>query len=87
MTTEKTDIEVSDTTSDSIQNTPTQTSVNSETPTSAAPRFGKALAHRALYGSSSRHGGSRKGRSSDVKTTSPSRLSKVSLANDAENRE
>ncbi|KAF9688140.1 hypothetical protein SADUNF_Sadunf02G0166200 [Salix dunnii] len=86
MTTEKTDIEVSDTTNDSIQNTTTQTSVNSETPTSVVPRFGKALAHRALYGSSSRHGGSRKARSSDVKT-SPSRLSKVSLANDTGNRE
>ncbi|KAJ6940880.1 hypothetical protein NC651_006873 [Populus alba x Populus x berolinensis] len=77
MATEKADVEVSDTNDDNIQNTSTQTSVNSETPTSAVPRFGKALAHRALYGSSSRHGGSRKARSSDVKTL-PSRLSKVS---------
>ncbi|KAJ6940879.1 hypothetical protein NC651_006873 [Populus alba x Populus x berolinensis] len=75
MATEKADVEVSDTNDDNIQNTSTQTSVNSETPTSAVPRFGKALAHRALYGSSSRHGGSRKARSSDVKTL-PSRLSK-----------
>jgi hypothetical protein len=86
MATEKADVEVSDTNNDGIQNTSTQTSVNSETPTSAVPRFGKALAHRALYGSSSRHGGSRKARSSDVKTL-PSRLSKVSLADDTENRE
>ncbi|KAI5599194.1 hypothetical protein BDE02_02G182100 [Populus trichocarpa] len=86
MATEKADVEVSDTNNDGIQNTSTHTSVNSETPTSAVPRFGKALAHRALYGSSSRHGGSRKARSSDVKTL-PSRLSKVSLADDTENRE
>ncbi|KAG6785059.1 hypothetical protein POTOM_010782 [Populus tomentosa] len=86
MATEKADVEVSDTNNDGIQNTSTETSVNSETPTSAVPRFGKALAHRALYGSSSRHGGSRKARSSDVKTL-PSRLSKVSVADDTENRE
>ncbi|CAK7348376.1 unnamed protein product [Dovyalis caffra] len=86
MATEKANVEVSDTNNDNHQNTSTQTSVNSETPSSAVPRFGKALAHRALYGSGSRHGGSRKARTNDAKT-SPSRLSKVSLADHRENRE
>lgn len=44
-------------------------------------QFGKALAHRALYGSSSRRAGGRRLRTNDVKTL-PSRLSKVSLADD-----
>ncbi|XVF80641.1 hypothetical protein PTKIN_Ptkin15bG0090400 [Pterospermum kingtungense] len=44
--------------------------------------FSKALAHRAVYGSSSRRGsGSRKVRSNDARSL-PSRLSKVSLADD-----
>lgn len=46
--------------------------------------FGRMLAHRALFGSSSRREGSRNGRTSDVRML-PSRLSKVSLADDAEN--
>lgn len=43
--------------------------------------FGKALAHRALYGSSSRR--ARKDTTSNARTL-PSRLSKVSLADDTE---
>ncbi|XVF72701.1 hypothetical protein PTKIN_Ptkin12aG0141400 [Pterospermum kingtungense] len=44
--------------------------------------FSKALAHRAVYGSSSRRGiGGRKVRINDARTL-PSRLSKVSLADD-----
>lgn len=43
--------------------------------------FGKALAHRALYGSSSRRG--RKDTTNNARTL-PSRLSKVSLADDTE---
>ncbi|KAJ0112085.1 hypothetical protein Patl1_00921 [Pistacia atlantica] len=46
--------------------------------------LGKTLAHRAVYGTSSRRGGSRKERTNDVRTL-PSRLSKVSLADDTEN--
>ncbi|EOX95211.1 Uncharacterized protein TCM_004762 [Theobroma cacao] len=49
---------------------------------SAKFHFSKALAHRAVYGSSSRRStGSRKVRSTDARTL-PSRLSKVSLADD-----
>lgn len=45
-------------------------------------RMGKALAHRALYGSNTnRRGKSRKFRNQDIKTL-PSRLSKVSLADE-----
>ncbi|PNY06974.1 hypothetical protein L195_g003457 [Trifolium pratense] len=43
--------------------------------------FGKALAFRAVYGSSGfQHSGSRKTRSNGSKTSSPSRLSKVTYA-------
>ncbi|GLT42607.1 hypothetical protein SLA2020_165980 [Shorea laevis] len=45
--------------------------------------FSKALAHRAVYGPSSRRDGSKKVKTSDVRTL-PSRLSKVSLADDAD---
>ncbi|WCJ22286.1 hypothetical protein M5689_004381 [Euphorbia peplus] len=48
-----------------------------------APRFGKALAHRALYGSSSRGSGNgRKVRDDGRRKLPSSRLSKVLLAND-----
>lgn len=77
MATEKANAEVSQTPSSSTQDNSTDQSENSKQ--SATPYFGKALAHRALYGSSSRRSGSRKVRTSDVKSL-PSRLSKVSLA-------
>jgi hypothetical protein len=53
--------------------------------------FGKALAFRAVYGSSSfhfQHSGSRKTRSNGSKASSPSRLSKVTytvLVDDTDN--
>lgn len=50
------------------------------------PNFGKALAHRAVYGSVSRRAVSRKDRTDDVRTL-PSRLSKVSLAEYNEDEE
>ncbi|OMO82043.1 hypothetical protein COLO4_23271 [Corchorus olitorius] len=50
--------------------------------------FSKALAHRAVYGGSSsrRSSGTRKIRSNDARTL-PSRLSKVSLADDDDDSE
>ncbi|KAF5741546.1 hypothetical protein HS088_TW10G00546 [Tripterygium wilfordii] len=45
--------------------------------------YGKALAHRALHGSSSQRGVNRKVRTNDA-MASPSRLSKVTLADDAD---
>ena len=77
MATEKANAEVSQTPSSSTQDNSTNQSENSKQ--SATPYFGKALAHRALYGSGSRSSGSRKVRTNDVKSL-PSRLSKVSLA-------
>lgn len=77
MATEKANAEVSQTPSSSTQDNSTEQSENSKQ--SATPYFGKALAHRALYGSGSRSSGSRKVRTNDVKSL-PSRLSKVSLA-------
>ncbi|KAK4558956.1 hypothetical protein RGQ29_008272 [Quercus rubra] len=77
MATEKANAEVSQTPSSSTQDNSTDQSENSKQ--SATPYFGKALAHRALYGSGSRSSGSRKVRTNDVKSL-PSRLSKVSLA-------
>ncbi|KAF3436514.1 hypothetical protein FNV43_RR23606 [Rhamnella rubrinervis] len=70
MATEKGNAEVSDTHSVSNQD-------NSIEQT----HFGKALAHRAVYGSRSRSGG--RSRTNDAKTQ-PSRLSKVSLAAEQE---
>ncbi|KAI6694648.1 hypothetical protein NL676_022358 [Syzygium grande] len=46
--------------------------------------FGKAIAHRALYASSGRHSRSRSPRTSNANANWPSRLSKVSLADEAE---
>ncbi|KAI3414383.1 GATA-type domain-containing protein [Psidium guajava] len=46
--------------------------------------FGKAIAHRALYASSGRQSRSRSSWTSDANAASPSRLSKVSLADEAE---
>ncbi|GFZ04556.1 hypothetical protein Acr_17g0001280 [Actinidia rufa] len=45
--------------------------------------LGRALVHRALYGSSSRRGGRRKVRAIETRT-SPSRLSRVSLADETQ---
>ena len=84
MASEKGNAEVSDTHSSSIQaNTSEQSSKSKQ---SEEPHFGKALAHRALYGASSsgRRSGGRKLRVNDVKAQ-PSRLSKVSLADNEEN--
>ncbi|KAJ4838638.1 hypothetical protein Tsubulata_004231 [Turnera subulata] len=83
MATEKgaANVESSGTDNDSIKGSSIPASPNSEGfPT---PRFGKALAHRALYGSGSRQGGGRKARANDARAL-PSRLSKVSLADDTE---
>lgn len=44
--------------------------------------LGKALAHRAVFGSGSRRGRARKVRNMNDLKTLPSRLSKVSLAED-----
>ncbi|KAJ4727762.1 hypothetical protein OWV82_000807 [Melia azedarach] len=85
MATEKAKAEVSDNYNDSIQDT---SMGQQQAPDGKEPRksnFGKALAHRALYGSGSRHAGSRKERTNDASRTLPSRLSKVSLADDTEN--
>ncbi|KAK9983838.1 hypothetical protein SO802_033363 [Lithocarpus litseifolius] len=60
MATEKANAEVSQTPSSSTQDNSTNQSENSKQ--SATPYFGKALAHRALYGSGSRSSGSRKER-------------------------
>ncbi|EEF47303.1 conserved hypothetical protein [Ricinus communis] len=83
MATEKANAEVSNTHTDGNQEKSAESSSNSKEFT-APPRFGKALAHRALYGSSSRRAGSRKVRDNDTRTL-PSRLSNVSLADDEEN--
>lgn len=77
MATENTNAEVSHSKSSSIQDNSSEQSPSSKR--SSTPHFGKALAIRALYGSSSsRSTGSRKVRANDVKAL-PSRLSKVSL--------
>lgn len=47
--------------------------------------LGKALAHRAIFGSSSRRGRARKVRNMNDLKTLPSRLSKVSLADEGQN--
>ncbi|TXG63338.1 hypothetical protein EZV62_010332 [Acer yangbiense] len=77
MATEKGKAEVSDTYSDSIQSNSSEQPPNRKE--SRKPNFGKALAHRAVYGSGTRRAGSRKDRTNDARTL-PSRLSKVSLA-------
>ncbi|OAY61892.1 hypothetical protein MANES_01G225100v8 [Manihot esculenta] len=76
MATEKANVQVLDTDNESNQQNITEPSANSK-------GFAKALAHRAVYGSSSRGAGSRKVRNNDVKTL-PSRLNRVSLADEAE---
>ncbi|GMN52351.1 hypothetical protein TIFTF001_021496 [Ficus carica] len=79
MATQKGNGEVSDTQSGNIQDS-TQESLKSKQ--SEDLHFGKALAHRALYGASSsgsRSSGVRKLRINDARAQ-PSRLSKVSLA-------
>ncbi|KAK2649586.1 hypothetical protein Ddye_017075 [Dipteronia dyeriana] len=77
MATEKGKAEVSDTHNDSIQSNSSEQPPGRKEP--RKPNFGKALAHRAVYGSGTRRAGSRKDRTNDVRTL-PSRLSKVSLA-------
>ncbi|KAF2325109.1 hypothetical protein GH714_022807 [Hevea brasiliensis] len=77
MATETANDQVLHTHNDSNQQNSTESSANSK-------GFAKALAHRALYSSSSSRPGSRKVRNNDVKTL-PSRLNKVSLADVAEN--
>lgn len=75
--------EASDTQSGNIQDN-TQESLKSKQ--SEEPHFGKALAHRALYGansSSNRRGGGRKVGTNDARAP-PSRLSKVSSAEEEE---
>ncbi|PHT86016.1 hypothetical protein T459_08122 [Capsicum annuum] len=47
--------------------------------------LGKALAHRAVFGAGSRRGRARKVRNMNDLKTLPSRLSKVSLANEDQN--
>ncbi|KAJ8547390.1 hypothetical protein K7X08_010976 [Anisodus acutangulus] len=47
--------------------------------------LGKALAHRAVFGSGGRGGRARKVRNMNDLKTLPSRLSKVSLADEAQN--
>ncbi|KAK4355635.1 hypothetical protein RND71_024606 [Anisodus tanguticus] len=47
--------------------------------------LGKALAHRAIFGLGGRRGGARKVRNMNDLKTLPSRLSKVSLADEAQN--
>lgn len=47
--------------------------------------LGKALAHRAVFGSGSRRGRARKARNMNDLKTLPSRLSKVSLADEDQN--
>lgn len=84
MATEQGNAEVSDTQNDDIQNNSTEQPPSRKE--SRKPNFGKALAHRAVYGSGSRRAGSRKDRTSDVRTL-PSRLSKVSLAKYTEDEE
>ncbi|CAN4093011.1 unnamed protein product [Withania somnifera] len=46
--------------------------------------LGKALAHRAVFGSGSRRGRARKVRNTNDLKTLPSRLSKVSLADEGQ---
>lgn len=82
MATENTNAEVSlshtkSSSSSSIiqDNSTEQSPISKRSATSS--HFGKALAFRAVYGSSSNHTGSRKVRANDVKAL-PSRLSKVS---------
>ncbi|KAM6541498.1 hypothetical protein CsatB_005945 [Cannabis sativa] len=84
MATEKETTEVSD-----IQNDRRSIHENTERlskckQSSEELHFGKALAHRALYGAGSGSGHRRKLRINDVKAQ-PSRLSKVSLAEEEEN--
>ncbi len=77
MATENANAEVSHTQSSSTKDNSTEQSPNSKQSTTT--HFGKALAYRAVYGSSSRRTGSRKVTTNDLKSL-PSRLSKVSLA-------
>ncbi|EXB95708.1 hypothetical protein L484_007458 [Morus notabilis] len=82
MATHKRNGEASDTQSGNVQDN-TQESLKSKQP--EEPHFGKALAHRALYGanSSSRRSGGRKLGTNDARAP-PSRLSKVSSAEEEE---
>ncbi|KAG2697580.1 hypothetical protein I3843_07G112600 [Carya illinoinensis] len=80
MATEKENAEISNTKSSSIGDSSTEQSANRKRPATIF-YFGKALAHRALHGPSSRRTGSRNVRTTDIRTL-PSRLSKVSLADD-----
>ncbi|XVF22130.1 hypothetical protein REPUB_Repub12eG0147400 [Reevesia pubescens] len=69
---------------DQTMHTQTYSNVENSTERGESTKFhfSKALAHRAVYGSSSRRGtGSRKVRNNDARIL-PSRLSKVSLADD-----
>ncbi|KAK9282245.1 hypothetical protein L1049_005159 [Liquidambar formosana] len=84
MATEKANAEVSNTYSGSSQDISVERSPGNKE--SAYHHLGKALAHRALHGSSSRHTGSRKVRTNDVRML-PSRLSKVSLADESHKTE
>lgn len=62
------------------------TKSNQETqPTTSNPSFGKAMASRALSGSHSRRGHGRKLKNTGARLL-PSRLSKVSLAEDSTDR-
>lgn len=85
MATEKAKAGVSDTEYiDGIQHDSSEQQTPQHRNESKKSNLGKAVARRAVYGTSGRRGGSRKERTNDVKTL-PSRLSKVSLADDTEN--
>lgn len=81
MASEKGNVEASETNSSYFQDSSTEQQAHGKQK-SREPHFAKALAYRALYSSStSHHGGARKVRDNDG-ITKPSRLSKVSSADE-----
>lgn len=80
MATHKAQAEISGSNSGSSQDYLAERSSNSKETDQC--HVGKALVHRALFGSSRRRAGGRKVRTNDTARTSPSRLSRVSLADD-----